>query len=122
MSKEQDAFEFQDMSEAGRSTILGERDEDDNGSPKGAGRVTKATTWKANIPLAERAAHGQPPVVAHVSLPKDGGFEFRDISYTTPAGKSLIQNISATVGKGEMLAIMVCRPLVTQKSPLKRSV
>jgi ABC-type multidrug transport system ATPase subunit len=43
-----------------------------------------------------------------MKAPEDNGFEFRDISYTTPKGTTLLKTVSATVAKGEMLAIMVC--------------
>jgi ABC-type multidrug transport system fused ATPase/permease subunit len=102
MSQAVDGFELK---------ILGERDGDDEPFPKSAGRreETRFTTSKVS-----QRANRPPPVFTRLSLPKDGGFEFRDISYTTPAGKTLIQGISATVGKGEMLAIMVCRSLLHQ--------
>ena len=47
------------------------------------------------------------PVTVEVASSDHLGFQFDNISYRTDEGKVLIHNISATVGKGEMLAVMV---------------
>jgi len=63
---------------------------------------------RRKVPARSGMRERPPPTVVETKPSEDSGFEFHDISYTTPAGKVLIQDISGRVGKGEMLAIMVC--------------
>ena len=103
MSQGRDAFEFQDMS--GRA-----RGKESDGSTNTSAEVQEITVSKRTLlsstpgPLKDARSC----VTFQRKSPAEDGFVFNDISYTTPAGKVLIQGISATVGKGEMLAIMVC--------------
>jgi hypothetical protein len=121
-SQDDDAFEFEDMSRRGsskepaRSVSREEPDGgfpvfDDTKSPEDGGFEEIPRATKRRVPARTRPRDVPSPVVVETKLPEDGGFEFQDISYTTPAGKVLIQGISASVGKGEMLAVMVCLSL-----------
>jgi hypothetical protein len=126
-SQEDDGYEFDDMS---RRTSSKERE----GSPRrrlqDEETVPDDNDEIKRVPIEEivesqdsqRSARRQQPtrlgyrtrsdpVVIDMKAPEDNGFEFRDISYTTPKGTTLLKAVSATVAKGEMLAIMVC-PIV----------
>jgi ABC-type multidrug transport system fused ATPase/permease subunit len=122
-SQEDDGYEFDDMS---RRTSSKERDgfsrglQDEETVPDDNNEIKRVPIEEIEESQdSQRPARRQQParlgyrtrsdpIVIDMKAPEDTGFEFRDISYTTPKGTTLLKNVSATVAKGEMLAIMVC--------------
>ena len=113
MSENRDSqiLEPEDMSRVGSS--MRERPSSRQGSDVLDARSLDAqdilVTTRATAPVPQRTHLNDVSrtVGFQTKTPADDGFAFQDISYTTPAGKVLIHGISATVGKGEMLAVMV---------------
>jgi hypothetical protein len=106
------AFEFDDMSRGGSSMRErpGSRKESDVPDTRSLDvqEIPVTTRATAPAPIRTNLKDVSRTVVFQTKSSGDDGFAFQDISSATPAGKVLIQGISATVGKGEMLAVMVC--------------
>jgi hypothetical protein len=123
MSENHDAqvFEFDDMGGSSMRERPGSRKESDVPDTRSLDVQEITVTTRATIapelvrtPLKDVSR----TVVFQTKSPADDGFSFQDISYTTPARKVLIQGISANVGKGEMLAVMVCLTQLDRKCSL----
>ena len=122
-SQEDDGYEFDDMS---RRTSSKERDissrelQDEDIAPNYEIKQVPIDEVEDSQDSQRPTRRRQParlgyrsrpdPIVVDMKSPEDNGFEFRDISYTNPKGKPILKTISATVAKGEMLAVMV-RPV-----------
>ena len=122
-SQEDDGYEFDDMS---RRTSSKERDissrelQDDDDIPNYEIKQVPIDEVEDSQDSQRPTRRRQParagyrprpePIVVDMKAPEDNGFEFRDISYTNPKGEPILKTVSATVAKGEMLAVMV-RPV-----------